>query len=177
MSGLGAGGERLGSDKFAEVYINRMYNDSTHYRFWAHRKILVGGSINDATDYELLKGRFGITAVLSVESERRDDGKVPSAESYHVQFPDVGFPPTFQQWELIIMSARQAFASADAKLYVHCQAGGSRSPSVAYAIMRSCFGFSPTDALSEIRDFKTTFGDHAFHRTYMDSFECCVAKL
>lgn len=165
---------------FAEAYVNRCYENNEAVRWWAHDLILVGGSICDGADCDHLVRDFNVGAVLSVESEHDDVGKIsPSTFASRFPFPDDGTPPSFDVWSSIATFARHLGGLLDFhtnKLYVHCQQGGSRSPAVAYFIMREQLGMGAEAALASIRRFKTDYGSHPYHVAYLRSAEEAIAK-
>jgi hypothetical protein len=168
--------DNLDSEALAERYINRMYIDHPAVRWWAHSRILVGGSINNSDDFENMQNKFGVTSVISVESEHSDSGKVPEAILCHLPTPDDGSAPSVQHWKTLIDFAQVALKDSSSKVYVHCQMGGSRSPAAAYAIMRTVFNFNPNDALAHIQRFKTGYGEHWYHRNYLESVETALTS-
>jgi protein-tyrosine phosphatase len=155
----------------AENYVNNCYCGHPCSRWWAHPRILVGGSINDADDFDHLVIAYGVKHVISVESEHTDKGKVPTERLTYLPVPDDGSSPSIGHWKALVLAAGAALQDEDAVLYVHCQMGGSRSPAAAYAIIRAVFEMSPEVALAQIRAWKPTYGDHAYHQSYMESFE------
>lgn len=164
----------LESEVLAEQYVNRMYNNHPATRWWAHPNILVGGSINDEEDFFHLQHAFHVTAVISVESEHSDAGKVPPQLLCHLPTPDDGSAPSIQHWKTLLAFAHGAFTSPFTTLYIHCQMGGSRSPAAAYAVLRSTFGLNPEQALACIRCFKQNYGDHHYHKSYLGSVEAAL---
>lgn len=157
----------------AQSYINRRYEDHLCERWWAHPWILVGGSINDAADYQQLVDSFGIRGVVSVETEHVDDGIVPADRLWYVPFPDNGVDPGPDVWHRVIAGAKAAFeidrSGNPTPIYVHCQMGGSRSPAAAYVVMRALLLMSDDGALTAIRRTRSSYGAHQFHQTYLNS--------
>mgnify|MGYP001567555139 FL=1 len=162
-----------------ENYINTLYRPPQHpngapcTRWWACPSILVGGSIVSEIDAWHLKD-LGITHVLSVESERTDLGCLGLAglEGHESSFEDVG---DREQAIPAILDGILYACSIKGKpvFYVHCQMGGSRSPAMAYALLRSLFGYSTDRALSSIRHMKPEYANeaHGFGRTYIAAAE------
>lgn len=155
----------------AETYINACYCGHPCQRWWAHPNILIGGSINDAEDFAHIVKDFGVTHVISVESEHTDEGKVPAKQLTYLPVPDDGSPPSVAHWKMLVLAAASALIYPDTILYVHCQMGGSRSPAAAYAIMRGVFGMGSEASLARLRTGKPTYGDHVYHQSYLESFE------
>lgn len=155
----------------AEDYTNRRYENHPCQRWWAHPWILVGGSINDAADYQHIVDAFGVRGVISVESEHTDD--VPTDRLWYTPFPDNGIDPGPDVWHRVIQGAKAAFeidrSGNPTPIYVHCQMGGSRSPAAAYVIMRSLLLMSHDGALAAIRRTRPNYGAHQFHQTYLNS--------
>lgn len=155
----------------AETYVNACYCGHPCPRWWAHPNILIGGSINDAEDFAHIVKDFGVTHVISVESEHTDEGKVPAPLRTYLPVPDDGSPPPAAHWRALVTIAKLELLLPGGVLYVHCQMGGSRSPAAAYAIMRGAFGMSQEASLAQLRTGKPTYGDHAYHQSYLESFE------
>lgn len=158
----------------AETYSNTCYEGHTCKRWWAGPDLLVGGSICDAADMQHLRDNFKIDAVLSVESERSDLGKGIGPYGVWLPFPDDGTPP-----EKVLVRNAIAFGGSvlmqKRKLYVHCQMGGSRSPAIAYAILRA-IGFTSEQTLAAIRVVKPEYGEHAYHKAYLGVVEAVMAE-
>lgn len=154
----------------AEDYVNTLYCGHPCKRWWAGPRLLVGGSIVSFADAIHL-GSFGVKAVISVESERDDEGRNPYPHIYKPT-PDDGTPPPVEWWREILAFAR---LYAGGVIYVHCQMGGSRSPAVAYAILRDR-GASPDEALGVLREFKPTYGEHHYHKSYLAAAEAALTR-
>ena len=161
-----------------EDYINVLYRPPQFpegapcSRWWAlSDRILVGGSIVSKEDGAHLVRDFGIDAVVSVESERDDEGRWVG-NSIYMPFPDVGDAPKPEIFRSILQFSRRCVRDMlHAKFYVHCQMGGSRSPAVALLLMRGLFGLSAPVALEAVRQHKPGYGDHEFHRAYLSAVE------
>lgn len=158
----------------AQTYINKHYKNKETYRWWAYEKlIMVGGSIVDRDDYMRMKHDFGISGVISVESERAIHWGVPYTVCGHFPAPYFDESPSESHWHKLLTRARELMYSGN-PLYVHCQQGGNRSPVVAYALMRTFYGLSPHDALSNIRKFKHDYGMNHYHVLYLESAEAAI---
>lgn len=161
----------------AEQYSNLEYGGIICRRWWAHPKILVGGSINDTRDWNHLRDDFRISAVLSVESEHGDGGKVVNAPLCQLPTSDDGQPKPIEWWWAGFGFAAGIFEDLNAILYVHCQMGGSRSPAMAYGILRTVFGKSGDEALEAIRAGVPTYGSAPGHIQYLESCERAISKM
>lgn len=169
----------------AETYQNALYEGHTCHRYWlpGDFSIMVGGSLLGPGDWDHLHRDFGITHVVNVETEHDDRGKLPDVNLCQVQVPDDGtpFPADKVLAACLFVSEkllRVAGTGEEPKFYVHCQMGGSRSPGFAYAIMRSAFGLSASQALAAIRStLRSEYGNHHYHQAYMMSVEAALAPV
>ena len=79
--------ERVG---IAETYSNTLYLGHTAARWWAHERILVGGSLLSVEDWAHLQTAYGCTHIVNVATEHSDEGKgTPLVEA---RVPDDGSP-------------------------------------------------------------------------------------
>jgi rhodanese-related sulfurtransferase len=110
-------------------------------RYWALQgKLLVGGSFRDQSDAMHLARDFGVTHVLSFESEHNDDDMWSASRRGSAPFPDDGkIPPLLP---LILAVKWVKGLPDDAVLYCHCRLGGSRGPSAAYLVLRARFNMN-----------------------------------
>lgn len=105
-------------------------------RYWAlPGRLLVGGRIRDASDYLGMVSAFGVTHVLSFESEQTDDSKVPQRKRAQAPFPDDGKPPPLGLMIQVVQWIKD-LPRDGVVLYCHCRLGGSRGPTAAYAALR-----------------------------------------
>lgn len=163
-----------------ETYGNTLYDPSdlgSAQRFWCgpatSHSIMVGGSILSQADCAHLQQDFGIEAILSVESERPDWGRAdPRLPQIHIPMPDDGQPKPIEWW-----AAGIAFGIPVRKLYVHCQMGHSRSPAMAYALLRVVHKQTTSQALANIRLGHPSFGNHPAHQAYIRSAETAISAL
>jgi len=164
-----------------EHYTNKLYLPpgqplgARMTRYQVNQNIIVGGSIVDVDDAEHLARDYGVTHVLSVESERDDAGKLaPFKSAARFAFPDNGHPPPPECVLMCIGFLNTAMLSTPRPIiYVHCQAGGSRSPSIAYALLRAQ-GHDAAQALQLIRTARgDNWGEHPFHLSYRAAVENC----
>lgn len=169
-----------------ETYANALYHyePTIQVKQWAilGHPIVVGASVLDAEHWQRMKERDRVTGCVNVEVEHSDVGKMEAGELCEEQFPDDGSPIAADQLERISRFAREKL-EAGGRLYVHCQMGGSRSPAVAYAILRSCRGLSPKDALAALnvgfvqrKDAREEYGQHPVHKAYIASVERWLAS-
>lgn len=143
-------------------------------RWWIDPRILVGGSIIDAADFEQLREASGISHVLSVESERSDWGKVPFERLCYLPTADDGAPQPPKILQDAALFGEKVLAQPRCKLYVHCQMGASRSPTYAYAVLRKAYGVSREEFLKRVRLVMPEWGKHPWHPVYMTSVEDAV---
>jgi protein-tyrosine phosphatase len=147
----------------------------TFPRWWIDDKVLVGGSLQSPEDWKHLVDAVGIRSVLSVESERSDEHAVnAAAKQLRMPFEDNGAPISPGIVRRVIEFARESLPLGP--MYVHCQGGGSRSPAIAYAILRALMGLSQEEALGRIRRVKTEYHTGAWqHAAYLSSVETVLA--
>jgi hypothetical protein len=148
-----------------------------HSRWWVDERILVGGSINDAADWAHIRDDFGIGAVLSLEIERSDEGKGLDVPYLRLGMPDDGGPKPLEYWAAGIAFAHGVLRESGRRLYVHCALGNSRSPSMAYAILRTSMRLTPADALRRFQRSRSAWGTHPVQATYIASAEAAIAAL
>lgn len=173
----------MNEEKVAERYKNRLYPWNPEHeitRWWVGPDqlyfILVGGSLIGEDDWEHLANDFGITHVVNVETEHSDVGKFPQKWLCEQQFPDNGARIPESTLTAISKFCRHVFGLTNTKLYVHCQMGGSRSPAIAYFVLRDCFSLTPAKALAVLNDGfphdpAHPYGYHPTHQSYIASIE------
>jgi hypothetical protein len=122
-----------------EFYVDKNRNGAR--RFWVNDQILCGGSILSWDDYLHLKRDFGVTGVMNFANTTEDPDGI---EHYvHLPFPDDGKPIPHSLIHTVFAWARRHLETAGPVLYVHCALGGSRGPSMAYAVCRGVLGLQP----------------------------------
>jgi hypothetical protein len=160
-------------DFVLETY--HLANGDLARRYWAMPgKILVGGRIMSPEDAEHLKTKYGITHVLSAESERTDEATwIDAATRAHFPFPDNGRSIPLDLCRQATAYARTTLALPNAVLYCHCRLGGSRGPSMAYLALR-VLGRSPDEASAACgrRQIHAT----NLHSEYVRSIERALAS-
>lgn len=131
-------------------------------RYWIHDRLLVGGSILGLEDGEHLRRDYGVTHVLSFESERMDGGKsFPRSRRCWCPFIDVHLPIHPALLEEALDFAQTVFDEFDESvLYAHCQLGGGRGPSAAYLAAVGALDMDPDLALQRIRAAGSTPHDN-----------------
>ncbi len=95
--------------------------------------------------------RAGIGSVVDLRSEARDDEAVLSQHGlhfYHLPIEDRAAPTQAQLKKVTKWVLREI--AAGRKVYVHCQSGIGRSPSLATAILMA-MGYSLSDAYNAVR--------------------------
>jgi protein-tyrosine phosphatase len=107
--------------------------------------LAVGGAIETESDVrEILD--LGITHVVNCRVGFDDQQLLNDRTAYLWDPAPDDRKPKPTSWFLeAIEFAREALATVDGKVLVHCTGGADRSPSIAYAILRA-IGYSETDA-------------------------------
>ena len=130
-----------------EFYVDKVGNGAR--RFWVHDRILCGGSITSPHDYEHLKRDFGITGVMNFCTDRPDDAEIDVG--IELPFHDGGQSIPADLVHKALNWAKEHLSHDRTTLYVHCALGGSRGPSMAYAICRGVLGISREEVLAAIK--------------------------
>jgi predicted O-methyltransferase YrrM len=159
-------------------YENTLPQEQPHHqwggtarRYWAHDRVLIGGSIMNADDGKALE-KLGITHVLSAEHEHDDDGKWPKERRARFEFDDNGMDITEAILHKAMDYAEQTLSDPNAVLYTHCRLGGSRGPSFGYLTLRVALGFDPARAMAAIR--QTREPGWTPHNRYIRSIERAI---
>ena len=168
------------SDPPAEAYTNYLAQPPVGVlRWWVPGyPIMIGGNIQDAADLAHLQKDFGITHVLDVESGRGATCEHPAGKYKKLEFIDNGMPVSAALLREACEFARDA-VKAGGKLLIHCHMGASRSPAIAYAILRTVYGLSHEDGLVAInRGFPHGEGYewsyHQCQQAYVGAVDCFV---
>ena len=159
--GLAGGGavQLTAESSKAGTHLGFYPNDGGHaQRYWAHERILVGGTIRDASDTAELK-KLGVTHVLSGEHERDDSGKWPDNKRARYEWDDHGLDIPEKTLHAAMTYAEKVLSESGTVLYAHCRMGGSRGPTLAYIALRVGFKFSPPEAMKAIRAGHRQVGD------------------
>ena len=151
----------------------RLPNGETARRYWAlPGRILVGGRILSPRDAENLRSKYGVTHVLSAESEQDDETTWFDASTRaRFPFPDDGRPIHVDLCRGILAYAREVLAIPTAVLYCHCRLAGSRGPSLAYAALR-VLGRGPSEALEQCG--RRMIYATGLHPAYVESIEMAL---
>lgn len=177
----------MASTAIAEIYENRLYLHDPRIRvarYWVGHW-LIGGSLLDEDDWTGLVMNHGVEYCLNVETEHDDRGKLPDDRLCQAQTPDDGSP--FNDAMLRRIADFMGSRFVNSKGYIHCQMGGSRSPAVAYFLLRYLCRNSREDALKELNkgflereELKNAnpkpYGWHPVHRAYLESVDAWVEK-
>lgn len=163
--------------KTGEKYLNKRYVHPDYpdgvpcERWWASDDILVGGSIQSKLDALHLVRDFGITHVISVESEHSDDAEIEGVPLSACRYPfqDIGGGDNAPQMLKCLLFAHEAASNSLPVFYVHCQQGGSRSPAVAWLLLYGIYGLGSNEALQAINVHRPEYGPHPFHKAYLDA--------
>lgn len=159
--------QRRCGEHVAEIYQNAQAPASWwSVRFWADRRLLVGGAILGAKDWEHLRRDLGVERIIEVSTETRDIDFVPEDRLLHLPTPDGQFTPP----ELFIAAVDYAISRWSERIYVHCFMGESRSPSFAYAILR-WRGLKPHEALDRIERIRPGWGAHPLTALRLETIE------
>jgi len=149
-------------------------------RWWLHPRVLVGGSILSEQDGLHLQHDFGVTHVLSVESERLDDGRGFAPDHCcRAAFPDDGRRIEPALLERVIEFADRVLRQEGTTLYCHCQLGGSRGPSLGYLIAHGLLGAPREQVLGAIRRVRAPLSPAEgpdLHRGYVLSIDDVLAE-
>ena len=164
------------NDPPLESYRNERANppcDNLRWRI-ADRRIIGGGSIVDATDWEHLKRDFGVTHVLNLDT-KTDAGIVPGEALCEVQVTDNGMAIAAPLLSSCCDFAKSVLANPGAVLYVHSGNGGARAPAIIYAILRSVYGLSHEDGLVALN--KAYPHGAGYHFGYLDGHRCAIGSV
>lgn len=167
----------------AEAYENPFTSPPGHTVlrwFVPEYPLMIGGNIRDAADLAHLQNDFGITHVLDVEAGRGATCDHEPARYRKIEFVDNGMPMSAQLLREACEFARDALNDGG-KLYCHCHMGASRSPAIAYAILRSVYGLSHEEGLITInRAFPHGEGYHwSYHpaqQAYVGAVDCWMDR-
>lgn len=137
--------------------------------------IIIGGPVSGEADWAELRG-YGVTHCCSATSP--DDEGVPDQLrlQFHVDDDGKSFPE--ERLEQVTRFASRCFAEGGT-LYLHCWVGASRSPSFAYAVLRTVRGLGPAEAKAAIQasyPYQPTFGIDPKHQNYIAGIEAWIAK-
>lgn len=151
-----------------------IYGRTTMFDRWSvHPNIIIGGSILDQQDWDHLRDDLKVGAVLNVETEHSDAG-YGIANLCEAQVPDDHQAFPFDKIRQALVFANEYLTkNPTGILYVHCQMGGSRSPALAYGVLRYHYGIKAGAALDMIRKGGriSNYGDHPAHQNYIGSIE------
>jgi len=133
-------------------------------------RIVVGGSVTSAADWASLEA-LGVTHCINVTDP--PDVGVPADRSLHAPISDDGNPFPHGHIQHVVDFARSALAGGG-KLYLHCWVGASRSPSFAYAVLRSVYGAASAEAIASIQaayPWGQPYGSDPKHQSYIKAIE------
>lgn len=171
--------EERDSRPIVETYQNTLAGGVDTIRWWAHEKILMGGSILSREDWQHLKAFYKVQGVLSVEAERHDGNKGIDGPYVHLPAPDDGLPKPAEWWAagLVFMAGYFRNGKHAGPLYIHSQSGLGRAPAMAYLCMRAVFRMSVTESLQMIRVTLPDYGKSPSHVAYLRSAEDALGLL
>jgi hypothetical protein len=117
-------------------------------RYWINDTILCGGSILNHQDYQHLRTNLGVTGVMNFCNTTKDPDGI---EHYiHLPFPDTGAAIPHSLIHTALAFAKRHIERVGPVLYVHCALGGSRGPSMSYAVCRGVLGMEPQEIFDAI---------------------------
>lgn len=143
---------------------------------WVSKRIAVGGRIESLADVRVLASR-GITHILNLREENEDEK--PWCKQVGIEYLHNGWPndpdeePGVDWFKRSIDWAWKVLSDPKARLHVHCKGGHMRSPSTAYAILRS-FGWSVNDAVKLLVEGRVQTD---MDELYKDAADKAIAKL
>jgi hypothetical protein len=171
------------SDPPLESYVNYLAQPPVAVLRWLvpGYRIMIGGNIQDAPDLAHLQKDFGITHVLDLESGRGATCEHAPGRYRKIEFVDNGMPMAPTLLVDACSYARDVLKAEGNRLYIHCHMGASRSPAIAYAILRSVYGLSHEDGLVAInRGFPHGEGyewsHHAAQQSYVGAIDCWMDR-
>lgn len=156
----------------AETYINRLANPHRLcHRYWVHDSILVGGNVVDEYDWKHLRDDFGVASVLNLD--HISDGGKGIIRLSECPFEDNGKPIHKGLIRHAVSFAKMVIGFGP--MYIHCHLGVSRSPALAYGVLRWVYELSPKDALHAIRtsgsEWGASYGEHPVQKAYLESID------
>jgi predicted O-methyltransferase YrrM/tetratricopeptide (TPR) repeat protein len=149
-------------------------------RFWLHPRVLVGGSILSKEDGLGLAEKYGVTHLLSAESERLDDDRgFDDNKRCRVSFVDDGASIDEKLLHEALDFGVKALSAPDSVVYAHCQLGGSRGPSMGYLLVHGVFGMPAQETLAIIKAVRAPLNPQEgpdLHRGYLDSINAAISS-
>lgn len=146
-------------------------------RWWVDVDILVGGSILDQADLDHLRNDFGVRTVLSLDDYEIAGVDTAKLRDHWLPTHDDGRPKPAAWWYQGVEIGMKFFSEVQAGtpgvLYIHCGMGQSRSPAMAYAILRAQ-GYTRETARDRLLRGVSPSGPHPSMDTiapYLASFE------
>ena len=171
------------SEPPAESYINHLAQPPVAVlRWWVPGyRIMISGNVQDETDLAHLQSDFGITHVLDVESGRPPTCNHQMGRYKKLEFVDNGMPMAPPLLVEACSYARGALADENNRLLIHCHMGASRSPAIAYAILRSVYRLGHEEGLVAInRGFPHGAGyfwsHHVCQQAYVGAIDCWMDR-
>lgn len=165
----------------AETYPNKCTvppNRPTQ-RYFVYPLVMVGGEVNDVYDAFHLRDEFDTGAVLNVGGRPE---QYLFATVYGVRILEVPLVDDGNGFALSDVRRALSFAKLQQGrvLYVHCHIGVSRSPAIAYGVLRWVYELNTTDALLALDGSGGEFGMSYLHyaekhRTYLNSVERAIS--
>jgi protein-tyrosine phosphatase len=126
-------------------------------------QLYVGSHPEIIDDFEILKSRCGITAVLNLQTDEDLEGRGLEWLALEASYNNFDIIPQriqmrdfdYEDQRKTLPDAVKALArllSAGQIVYLHCNAGQGRSPLVAMAYLYWCRGLSSKDAVKHVKE-------------------------
>lgn len=165
-------------ERYKVQFLGGPLADVERWKLDAFPRLVMGGSLLGHVDWAHLQNDFGVTHCLNLETEHSDVEIVPTHLLREIPQPDdgQGKPPHWFHSGLLWANFLVDESTPSAVLYVHCQAGGSRTPLMVYTLLRGIYQLQPGASLVQIQTVKPSFGSHPSHVNYLASAEQALGQ-
>lgn len=161
-----------------ETYANAHTSPPGHqtFRYTVHPEVMVGGELNDREDLEHLMEDHRVSAVLNVGG-RSEAAYFRGMHERLAEVPLVDDGGAFEPEAVRrVLSHAMVMRREGRVLYVHCHIGVSRSPAIAYGVLRWVYGMGRAEALWALDSSGGAFGGSYLgyapkHAVYIESVE------
>lgn len=125
---------------------------SRHDHQWPHPRLAVGSGVWTREQVLGLKAE-GVTHVLDCRKPAplQEWYAGTGVQVFHCATEDDGERKGAEWFEWGVQAACSILGRPDTRLLVHCAGGVNRGPSMAYAVLRVCFGMEPGEAWRAIK--------------------------